>query len=407
MRELLLIFLLSASAFGASLERQSVLVSFPEISYRDNKVYFANSDWVAVYSAGAGAMFTVPRDSMEIPTNPGGGRNCIAIVGNATYSCNPMRGDGLVKQDAYGHSDKIIPPPNDQSLKALSDAWKLPGIPREQVIEELGPLAAAGERVWFGLLAFHGRGQDPVSGLGWFDTRTETFGRVYSPELRDITPRWVGVREDTVFVYCSAIGEANGGKLIAYSIPTGNLFVVNPQGFGIPGDTLLNVDLWNDNLLLSTEQAVCIWPRDKTPWVWQTDAYASRMKTWLKFVTFDTKEGLAYVGDDFFPLEANRPAQAFARVGDWIELLSTQGIEAAMPTEEWKKRKSKIQDDDWECGGKLCFARVQVSVQGSRKAMDLLDAPLIPIEEGATITKVGMRAGWVRYDDVVPVLMKK
>ncbi|MBK6911417.1 MAG: hypothetical protein IPH10_10900 [bacterium] len=404
---LLLLIVVSSAASGAGLERRSFLTAFPVIAYDDHKVVFANEQWAAVYSGKAGAMFTVPRDSVEMPVPRSTGRGCSAIVGNATYVCNPIRGNSIVKQDAYGNAEKIIPPPNDQSLQALADAWKQPDIARGEVSEEIGPLAESPDKVWFGLLAFHGRGEDPVAGLGWYDVRTEQFGRVYSSALQNLAPRWVGLRADTVWVYCAATGAEAGGKLVTFSIRDGALGLVNPLGYGVPGDTLLNVDLWRGFLLVSTEQSVSIWPQGERPWVWQTDAYASRSRAWLKFMTFDTQAGLTYVGDDFFPLQPNQPAQAFARIGDWVELYAPRGIEATLPTEEWSKRKKKLQGDDWGCGGKLCFSRVQVNVSGVRKSMDLLDTPLALIEEGDAITKVGMRAGWAPIYDLVPVLMKK
>ncbi len=78
-----------------------------------------------------------------------------------------------------------------------------------------------------------------------------------------------------------------------------------------------------------------------------------------------------------------------------------------MSTANWKARKQKTVSDDWGCGDKLCFARVKVDVSGEKKEMDLLDVPLVLLQEGSTITKIGVRAGWVPVSQVVPVLMKK
>ncbi len=406
MRLSLALLIVVSSAYSADLKRQNFLLAFPEIGYDQHQAVFSNGDWSAVFSGEVGAMFTVPRDSLNIPVSQEG-RGCRVIVGNATYLCNPIRGNSIVKQDGYGNTDLSITPPNEQAITAFADAWKKVTVSRADVTEELGPLLADGDKVWFGLLAYYGTREAPIAGLGWYDTRSDQFGRVYSSALKNLLPRWVGVREDTVWVYCVRSGADVGGKLISYSIQDGALTEVDPRAYGMPGDTLLNIAIWKKTLLLATESAVAVWPIGEMPWVWQTDAYASKQGAWLKFLTFDISQGQKMIGEDFFPLHKNQPAQVFARVGDWLELHSPNGIEATMPTSAWKKRKEKFTSDDWGCGEKLCLERVQVTVAGSIKEMDVLDAPLVLLEEGPQTTKVGMRVGWIPYYDVVPVLMKK
>lgn len=403
----LILLVLGPVVQAAELVRQDFLLSFSEIAYDDKKVIFSNDQWSAVFAGAAGAMFTVPRDSIDLPPASQEGRGCRVVVGNATYVCNPVRGNSIVKQDAYGNTDKAITPANAQAMTAFADAWKKVTVSRADVTEEIGPLCESGDKVWFGLIAFYHAGQMPISGLGWYDTKSDQFGRVYSAALKDLTPRWIGVRQDTVWVFCVATGAEVGGKLISYSMRDGALGMFNHRAIGVPGDTLLNVGLWKGNLLLATNDAISLWPSGEQPWVWQTDAYASREGTWLKFLTFDVESGIKNIGDDFFPLQKNRPAQAFARVGDWLELLAPQGVEATMPTANWKKRKVNATSDDWGCGDKLCFARVKVNVSGINKEMDLLDTPLVSLDEGELITKVGVRAGWVPVSQLVPVLMKK
>jgi hypothetical protein len=407
MRILVYLMLMVSAAQSAELTRQKFLLSFPEISFDEKKVYFSNDEWSAVFAGEMGAMFTVPRDSIEIPVTRFDGRNCQVIIGNATYSCSPIKGNTIVKQDAFGNTDKTITPPNDQALRAFADAWKVPTVSHAEVTEELGPLTEQGSKVWFGLIAFYRQAQAPIPGLGWYDTRTDQFGRVYAASLKNYLPRWIGVRQDTVWTYCVPTGADVGGKLLSYAIKSGTIGEVDPRGYGVPGDTLLNVGMWRGNLLLATENAIAIWHPGEMPWVWQTDAYASRTGTWLKFLTFDIASGVKNVGKDFFPLQKNKPAQAFAKVGDWIELLAPQGVEAAMPLSRWNKRKSGFTAIDWGCGNQLCFERVKIDVSGELREMDLLDAPLAPLEEQGSTKKVGMRAGWVPANDVVPVLMKK
>lgn len=406
MHIIVLIILTGLTSVAAELSRQDFLMSFPEIAYDDRKVVFSNEQWSAVFASGVSTMFTMPRDSLDMAASQEG-RGCRVVVGNATYVCNPIRGNSIIKQDAYGNTDLTITPPNAQAMTALADAWSVVTVSRAEVTEEIGPLCAGQDKVWFGLVAFYQSGKMPVSGLGWFDTNTGQFGRVYASALRDLTPRWVGVRDDTVWVYCGATGAQVGGQLISYSTKDGGLGQLNLAAARIPGDTLLNAGMWRDFLLLATEDAVSIWPQGDMPWVWQTDAYASRENTWLKFVTFDIKNGIKNIGDDFFPLPMNSPAMAFAKVGDWLELYAPQGVEATMPTEKWKKIKEIATTDDWGCGDSLCFARVKVSVTGANKEMDLLDTPIVLLQEGETITKIGIRAGWVPAYQVVPVLMKK
>lgn len=406
MRLLAILLLTVTASRAAELVRQDFLMSFPEIAYNGRKVIFSNDQWSAIFIQGVSTMFTMPRDSMELAPSQEG-RGCRVVVGNATYVCNPLRGNTIVKQDSYGNSDLTITPPNAQTMTALADAWSKVTVSRAEVTEEIGPLCASDDKVWFGLLAFYQNGQMPISGLGWFDTNTGQFGRVYASALRDLTPRWVGVRDDTVWVYCGATGAEVGGRLINFSIRDGGLGEVNLAAARVPGDTLLNVGMWEENLLLATNDAVSIWPQGEMPWVWQTDAYASRENTWLKFVTFDVANGTKNIGADFFPLPKNSPAMAFARVGDWLELYAPQGVEATMPTANWKKIKDKSASDNWGCGEKLCFQRVKVSVAGKNNEMDLIDTPLVSTQDGEIITKVGIRAGWIPVYQVVPVLMKK
>ena len=194
MRLLLTLLLLASAAQSAELTRQKFLLSFPEISYDDNSVFFSNDEWSAVFVGKEGAMFTVPRDSIEIPTPLESGRTCKVVVGNATYSCSPLRGNSLVRQDAFGNSDKTISAPNVRAMEALAEAWDKPDVSKADVTEELGPLCEDASKVWFGLVAYYRNGQDPVPGLGWYDTRTDPFGRVYAASLEDFLPRWIGVR---------------------------------------------------------------------------------------------------------------------------------------------------------------------------------------------------------------------
>lgn len=408
MIRLLTLLLLLETAFGAKLTQRSFLVSFPDIAYDERQVVFANDKWAAIYSSQVGAMFTIPRDSLQDLMLSMSGRECKEIVGNATYVCNPIRGNSLVKQDAFGSQDKTLPLPSDRALSALSDAWHMMYLTTSEVQEEIGPLYARGERIWFGLIAYHGSGLDPISGLGWYDTRLDQFGRVYSDALADVAPKWLGARQDTIWMLCKPIeGKQSGSKLIGYSIYDATLALLDPRAAGVPGDTILNTAVWRDAMLITTEQAVCVWPQGNKPWVWQTDAYATRDSAWLKFVTFDLEKGIIASGGDFFPLIPNQPAQAFAVVGNWIELLSPRGIEATIYRSRWDNRQDILPKFDWGCGSEICAERVKIVAAGEPKEMDLLDTPLVYIEGNSSRVRVGMQAGWISLDQVVPVLMKK
>lgn len=407
MIRLLILFLLCQAAFGAKLTQRSFLVSFPDIGFDNESVVFANDKWAAVYANRVGAMFTVPRDSLAGLTLNKTGREGTVIAANATYSCSPVRGNALTKQDAYGTKNVVLQIPGERALQVLADAWHMMSVTTGEVSEEIGPLCAASERIWFGLIAYHGGGIDPIAGLGWYDTRTENFGRIYSDGLFDLAPKWIGAREDTIWLFSEPIHGRQSSKLVGYSVYDGTLTMLDPRGAGIPGDTLLNVALWGDNFLLTTEQSVCVWPKDHEPWVWQTDAYAARDSVWLQFVTFDQDKGKVIPGGDFFPLIKNQPAQAFALVGDWIELLCPRGIEAIMYHTHWENRKDVLTGFDWGCGDEVCSQRVKIEAQGEPKEMDLLDTPLVYIKGNASRVRVGMQAGWIRLDKVVPVLMKK
>ncbi|MBK6764732.1 MAG: hypothetical protein IPG71_00040 [bacterium] len=407
MIRILTLLLFLETAFGAKLTQRSFLVSFPDIAYDEKQVVFANSEWAAIYSSQAGAMFTVPRDSMQGLTLAMTGRECREFVGNATFSCSPIRGNTLVKQDVFGNEDKVLPLPSARALTALSDAWHMMSLTAGDVQEEIGPLYAQGERIWFGLIAYHGSGQDPIAGLGWYDTRLDQFGRVYSDALADVAPKWLGARQDTVWMLCKPIDGKQTSKLIGYSIYDATIALLDPRAAGVPGDTILNTAIWRDAMLITTEQAVSVWPQGNKPWVWQTDAYASRDSAWLQFVTFDLENGIVTPDGDFFPLIPNQPAQAFAVIGNWIELLTPRGIEATMYRTRWDDRQDVLTKFDWGCGNNVCPARVKIVVKGEDKEMDLLDTPLVYIEGNSSRVRVGMQAGWIPLDQVVPVLMKK
>lgn len=381
------------------------LLSFPNIHTSSEIAVFANDRWAAVYTAEMGVMYTMPLDSFTLPPVSVSGRETTVDLKGVIYSRDPLRLNALHVMRGFSDSVVVLPQPSERSMAPLNAAWKREATSGE-VTEEISPLRGYAGKLWFGIIAKTPT-DEGVGGLGWYEPETMRFGKVYSPELSGFIPRWIDGRSDTIFVFYEHADMSRGGKLISFSIATGQLAELDLRGYGIPGDTLLNVSDWFATFLIATDKCVAIWANGNDPWVWQTTACAARDSVWLQFATFDTKSKRIIPSGDFLPMKLNMPAQVYAQFGNWVLLLAQSGVEATLPASEWDKRSESLTTSDWGCGNKSCFARVTIRAKGADRAMDLLNTPLMLLSEEDDKVKVGMQAGWAEVDRLVPVLTKK
>jgi hypothetical protein len=351
-------------------------------------------------------MYTMPLDSFTLPPLSFSGRETTVDVKGITYSRDPLRLNAVHVMSGFSDSVAVLPSVSERALKPLREAWNRE-VTATEVNEELSPLRGYAGKLWFGLGAKTAR-DGVVGGLGWYDPETKTFGKSYSPALKGYVPRWMDGRSDTLFVFFEHENGSRGGKLISFSIATGQLAELDLRGYGVPGERLLNVSDWFATFLIATDECVAVWVNDSEPWVWQTTAYAARDSVWLQFATYDSKSRTVVPLGDFLPMKLNMPAQVYARFGNWVLLLAQAGVEATLPASEWKERSAFLTTSDWGCGSKDCFERVTIRAKGVDRSMDILNTPLMLLsyEEGDKV-KVGMQAGWAEADQLVPVLTKQ
>lgn len=378
---------------------QPWLMSFPDISYSEKNAYFSEEKWTAYYSRLLEGLLTVPRDSLDIP-EPGSVGLAAELDDDLYYALESRlsRLRGGTPDTTFVLPD---PPPVVYRTLGVSAAG-----PEPQITEVIDPLCAYDKKVWFGLTAQDLQTGNCLGGIGWFDPALQKFGRVYSPALTGFQPQWIGAVRDTVLVLLAGTAERSS-RFISYAIHTGNLTQIDLRGAGIPGEVVLNIRLWDGILLIATDEAVAVWNPGRDPLVWQTSQYAVREPTMLFLKTFPKGDPETTEPVPFTYIQPDRPAEAKAKVGNWIELVIAEGIEAYVDQASWEQNKERWQERFWNCDPEPCFARLMVPMQGEEVPADFTNAPLYPLEEAGSRMKVGFRVAWARADELIPVLVVK
>jgi hypothetical protein len=394
---ILLIFLsgFTERAFCA----QPWLMAFPEISYDADRVCFSNVTWTAYYDLKSKSMYTIPQDSIALPPKriP---TNTVAI-GQELFS---YRGSEI-ERVMLPQNPKIfaLPELTAAAAKPFMDAWKDAPRSLSEVRETIGPMAVSGMTLWFGLTAEDGNG-NVASGIGWFHTYREQFGRIYSPSLVSNKPIWVDVVRDTVVVLLESLpGQTQ--HLVFYSTGSGRLSDLDYRQAGIPGEKILGIDRWKGFILLATDQAVAIWAPGYRPNVWTTSAYVARRPLRLKMLKFINGKPDYSSAQDFLPMRENRPSEIMAQVDDMVEIVAHAGVEGFASEQDWEKYGERWHSLDWGCKDKPCFVRVRVPTRDTYLEGDLYNTPLTYIASVPEGVKIGFAAGWVPLSDLTPALL--
>jgi hypothetical protein len=378
---------------------QPWLMAFPEISYDADRVCFSNDTWTAYYDLKSKSMYTVPQDSVSLP--PRRIRTNTVAIGQELFSYSGTE----IERVLLPQNPKIyaMPELSAAAAKPFMDTWKKAPKSVGEVHETIGPIAVDGMTLWFGLTAEDDNG-NIASGIGWFHTYREQFGRIYSPSLVSNKPLWVEVVRDTVVVLLESITE-HTRHLVFYSTGSGRLSDVDYRQAGIPGDGILGIDRWKNFILLATDQAVAIWAPGYRPNVWMTSAYAARKPLRMKMMKFINGNPDYDSAQDFLPMRENRPSEIMAQVDSLVELVAQAGVEGFISEQDWKKHGKGLRELDWGCKDKPCFIRVRVPSRDSFIEGDLYNTPITYIDSMPEGVKVGFAAGWVPMSELTPALL--
>jgi hypothetical protein len=387
------------------------LLPFPDISTDSTHVYFSGERWTAVYSPAKRGLAIRARDAIKKLPAPKKPADQTAL-GATTYNAQD---NTLISSVSAGPDTvRTLPDPTSDAITCLSANGGAAASPAA-VREVIGPVTAYQNRVWFGLTlgditrgTLDDRGFSRiVGGIGWYDPESNRFGRVYSPVLAGFRPQWIGARQDSVYILLSKIGSdsSHASKLMAYSIQGGALVEVNLRSVGLPGDYVMSAVLWNDTLMLATNQAVAVWkPRRKAD-VWLSRAYQAPETQWLYLKTLPDGDAEATKPVEFLPFKSSLPLEVKAKVGEWLQLVSPILVTGYIATEEWEKHSVLWSQHAWNCGNKPCFARVRVDINDDLVDADFTNTAFAEQGRERHGVKVTFRAGWAREEDLVPVML--
>lgn len=380
------------------------LLSFTDIRVDSHRAYFLGSQWIGYYVPGPELMYTVPRDSIDIPEpSPP-----VTSVNIGKYAYAPD-GSGIARVTAKGDSTLYsLPEPSPDALSFLAADASQHEVSAASSRETIHSIAAVGEQVWFGLLLFNADNTARAAGLGWFDTKTRRFGRIYTPELTGYSPEWIGIAADTLnALFVSTLTGARRTKFLRLSLADNALNEVDLRGMGIPDAPIVQIRLWDDTLLFTTSTTIAVWKPGRRADSWSTRMYAARNAIPLYLVTFTGDSGLVQDTVRFQLLRPSKPSTVKIEVGDWMEIVAPEGIEGYVDDETWRANQNLWAERFWNCGDSLCFARIRVPTHGGFVQGDFIHAPLTYLGKDANGIKIGFRAAWARKEDLLPVLMPR
>ncbi|MBM3324977.1 MAG: hypothetical protein FJY66_04850 [Calditrichaeota bacterium] len=373
------------------------LQTFPIISADSLGVYFRNETWTAVWRYGLGRPACVPC-SLVRPPEPDKNR-AVFYKGDRFF----VSGDtlswakGIVTGKTY-----VLPNPTDDALREL---YKVGGLKPQATLalgEEMGPIAAGSDRIWFGLVLFDELSQAAVSGLGWFDLETERFVRLYSADIGRLRPRWMAVFGDSVLVLCSfAAQQEENSRLYLYQIHSGEFLETSPRDLGIAGDHFLSALRSGDSVFFSTDYGISLWQPDKPARNFATLSVSARMPVGLSFLTFEPEGEVP-----FDTLPPGVSTRIWWQAGEWVEVAVPRPVQGFVSSESWAEFGEIWQKRYWDCPQDSCFARIQIPMSGEPQAADFIHTPLTYLDSAPEGVKIGVNAAWVRIQDVVPTFVE-
>ena len=380
------------------------LLPFPNIAFDSRYAYFYSDDWVGQYAPGFGIMYTLPRDSANVPLPPVPAEVVATSKGNIQARVSELT---LIRSNGDS-STFALPSPSADAVQYLNDLAQQRGVTPVSPREVIHPLLAGGDRVWFGLALSDDESGLSTGGLGWFELKSERFSRVYTPALAGYTPEWIGIANDTLHaLFASAEAGNRQTKMLRLAVKTGALNEVNTAFRDVFGDYIEHAALWGDTLLITTDETVVIWKPGNFPAVWNTRMYASRTATPLFLVTFSGDPVQAQDTIRYQMLPPNKPAAVKTQVGAWMEIVAPEGIEGYVRDEDWRAHQKIWAERFWNCGDTLCFAFVRIPHDDSFIAGHFTHVPMTYIGKDANGIKIGFRAGWARQEQLLPVLMPR
>ncbi len=380
------------------------LLSFTEIRADSHRAYFLSPHWIGYYVPGQELMYTVPRDSIDIPElSPP-----VTSVKIGKYSYAPD-GSGIARISAKGDSTLYsLPDPSADALSFLAEDAKQNKVPADSSRETIYSIAATGERVWFGIELTNAGNTARAAGLGWFDTKTRRFGRIYTPELAGYAPQWIGVAADTLnALFASARAGSRGTRFLRLALADNALSEVDLRGIGIADAPIVQMQLWGDTLLFSTGTTIAVWKPGRRADSWSTRMYAARNAISLYLITFAGDSAVWQDSVRFQMLRSSKPSTVKIEIGDWMEIVAPEGVEGYVDDEAWRANQNLWAERFWNCGDSLCFARIRVPTHGGFVQGDFIHAPLTYLGKDTNGIKIGFRAAWARKEDLLPVLMPR
>jgi hypothetical protein len=395
-----LITALTSSALRAADNPRPWMLEFPEISGDSLHVYFLNNDWVGYYSSERGLMYTVPRDTLEIP--PAYRASDSTFVGDLMYSAH---GNVLVRTKPNGKTSKFkLPKPRRDNLKYLTR--QLGDVERRIKASEeiIHPVSSYDDRVWFGLELSDTANCVHCGGLGWFDTRHKKFQRVYAQDLEGYVPTWIGAAADTVnILYVSPDGDAPS-RMKRLAIRTESMTELDLQRIGLGDESVQAAAVWGDTLLFTTNTSVVIWRPNSPVEQWNTRQYASRSPIPLYLLTFNGST--LQDSSRMLTLGPGKPTAVTMWLDDWVELLMPDGIRGYVDDAAWRMNQDRWSSLNWGCSD-LCFARVRVPRGDSFAEGDILNAPITYVGKDKYGMLIEFHAAWAKHADLLPVLMPR
>ncbi|MDD5088640.1 MAG: hypothetical protein PHI18_07575 [bacterium] len=377
------------------------LLSFPQIRHDARLAYFSSDRWTAVYLPTVANLTTVPTDSLDLPAE-----RPPAIAGEMWGLYYRIHGAGLLEIRGFSDEEFLaLPPPTPDAVDCLPRTPARP-IHEPALLETTGPMVAQYQKVWFGLHLRDTVGGAEAAAIGWYDPALERFGRLYTSSLSGYRPFWIGARGDSIYLIANRYeyGVATTSRMISVSAANGGTSEISLNTQDLPGTLIVAADQWGDTLLLATDRAACVWKPNRRPQAWESRAYASPTGCWIYWKTFPGGDPDAGEAVQFQSLRGGVPSDVRAKVGRWYQVIAPAGIEGFVNPYDWAAHQGEWSDWKWNCDSP-CFARLNVPMQGRMTPGDLMNVMLTYLGEDERGVKVGFQAGWVREEDIAPIMM--
>jgi hypothetical protein len=376
--------------------KATYLQVFPTISADSSGIYFQGREWTALWKKELGRPACVP-PSLVNPPPVDRGRVALYNGDHFFVSGDTLHWEtGVVSGKSF-----VLPDPTDEALRELRTAGNLKPRATLSLVEEMGPITAASNRIWFGLVLSDELSGSAVSGVGWFDLQTEKFVRLYSAAIGERRPQWITDIGDSLLILYSPMAQDDESRLYLYQISSGEFFEAELSRMGVTGEEILGAYRSGDSIFFSTDYGITLWQPGKTTLNFATLSVASPAPVGLSLRTFEPESEVP-----FDTLPAGVSTRIWWQEGEWIEVAVPRPIRGFVDADSWAKFGEIWQKRYWDCGEEECVARVEFPVAGRLQAADFIHTPLTYLGTEPEGLKVGVNAAWVRSSDVAPVFVQ-